>query len=123
MTGVCTIGVETGIRIETVVQSVKKSKVKKKVTFSKDSPTIIDIDTPEEVKTDETAKDIIVNGTNKETSSQDGNQTDNPATVSCKKCKQKKQSNVRMSLILGCDKTKEKKSIFDVVVGWFGKFL
>ena len=106
-----------------MVKSVKKSKVKKKVTFSKDSPTIIDIDTPEEVKTDETAKDIIVNGTNKETSSQDGNQTDNPATVSCKKCKQKKRLNVRMSLILGCDKTKEKKSIFDVVVGWFGKFL
>ena len=122
MTGVCTIGVETGIQIETVVKSVKKSKVKKKVTFSKDSPTIIDIDTPEEVKTDETAKEIIVNDTNKETS-QDGNETDNTATVSCKKCKQKKQLNVRMSLILGCDKTKEKKSIFDVVVGWFGKFL
>ena len=123
MIGVCTIGVETGIQIETVVNSVKKSKVKKKVTFSKDSPTIIDIDTPEEVKTDVTAKEIIVNGTSKDNISQAGNETDNPATVSCKKCKQKKQLNVRMSVILGCDKTKEKKSIFDVVVGWFGKFL
>ena len=45
-------------------------------------------------------------------------------TVNCKKCKEKKRINIRMSLTLGTGgKEKDKKSVFDVVFKWFSKFL
>lgn len=106
MTGVCTIGVDSSIKIETNVSTKKKEKLKK-VTFSRELPTVISYDREEDEE--------VSNHEIKKT------ETD---TVSCKKCKEKKRINIRMSLTLGTGgKEKVKKSVFDVVFKWFSKFL
>ena len=109
VTGVCTIGADSSIKIETNVRTKKKNNFKK-VTFSRELPTVISYD-PEE---DEEISNH--NATKTET---------NPATtVSCKKCKEKKRINIRLSMTLGMgEKEKVKKSLFDVVFKWFSKIL
>ena len=105
MTGVCTIGFDSSIKIETKVSSSKKDQ-HKRVTFSEESPIVINYDREDE--------DLSVAVKTKAV-------PDAP-TVNCKKCKEKKKINVRMSLSLGLgEMCKDKKSIFDVVFRFFGK--
>ena len=109
MTGVCTIGADSSIKIETNVRTKKKDNFKK-VTFSRELPTVISYDREED----------------EEVSNQNSMKAEtNPAnTVSCKKCKEKKRINIRLSMTLGPgEKGKDKKSLFDVVFKWFSKFL
>ena len=112
MTGVCTIGVDSSIKIETNVSTKKKEKLKK-VTFSKELPTVISYDREEDAE--------VSNHGNISTETDSVNAT---STINCKKCKEKKRINIRMSLTLGTGgKEKVKKSVFDVVFKWFSKFL
>ena len=111
MSGVCTIGVDSSIKIETNVSTKKKEKFKK-VTFSRELPTVISYDREEDEE-----------GSNHEIKKTD-TVPDATSTVSCKKCKEKKRINIRMSFTLGTGgKEKVKKSVFDVVFKWFSKFL
>ena len=109
MTGVCTIGADSSIKIETNVRTKKKDNVKK-VTFSRELPTVTSYDREED--------EDVSNHNFMKTET-------NPAnTVSCKKCKEKKRINIRLSMTLGPgEKEKDKKSLFDVVFKWFSKFL
>ena len=109
VTGVCTIEVDKGINIQTILQPAKNKPQSpsspppptKRVTFSEDFPVII---TQTPMKSDQ------LNG--------------NPGEMKCRKCKTKQIFNVRMSLLLSpTDQEKEKKSIFDFIVGWFRKFV
>ena len=114
---------------ETKDDSLKKDALshQKKVTFSTDPPTVIrdtssptsllpSCDTKNSKTVNEGAgieKNINVSHNNGETKQ----------IMNCKKCKQKKQFNIRMSLFSDKEGCKEKKSIFNVFLGWFGKFL
>ena len=102
---------DSSIKIETNVSTKKKEKLKR-VTFSRELPTVISYDREE----DEEVSNHV--GMKTETV------PDAPTTVNCKKCKEKKRINIRMSLTLGTSgKEKDKKSVFDVVFKWFSKFL
>ena len=112
VTGVCTIGVDSTIKIETNVSTKKKEKLKK-VTFSKELPTVISYVREEDEEV-----------SNHEMMRTETDTVDATPTVNCKKCKEKKRINIRMSLTLGTGgKEKVKKSVFDVVFKWFSKFL
>ena len=110
---------DSSINIQTVVlpappkPATDKTRKRKAVTFSQDPATIInDADSPE--------PEPLANGkstVNKNSAAEE------ETTINCRKCKQNKKINIRMSLFLGSNKDKEKKSIFDVVLGWFEKLL
>ena len=116
VTGLCTIEVDKGINIQTILQPVKNEPQSpspplppptKRVTFSEEFPVIInnyENISPTPMKGDQ------LNG--------------NPGEMKCRKCKTKQMFNVRMSLLLSpTEQEKEKKSIFDFIVGWFRKFV
>ena len=116
---------DSSINIQTVVlpappkPATARTRKRKAVTFSQDPATIInDADSPEP---EPLANDSdVVNGkstVNKNSAAEE------ETTINCRKCKQNKKINIRMSLFLGSNKDKEKKSIFDVVLGWFEKLL
>ena len=110
VTGVCTIGADSSIKIETNVKTKKKNN-SKKVTFSREPPSVISYDPEEE-------DEEISNHNAMKT------ETNTATTVSCKKCKEKKRIDIRLSMTLGMgEKEKVKKSLFDVVFKWFSKFL
>ena len=122
VTGVCTIELDKGINIQTIVRPVKEEPQSlplppisssqpppstKRVTFSEEFPVIIN------------NSDNI-----KQTPIKGDQLSGNPGEIKCLKCKTKQIFNVRMSLLLAhTDQDKEKKSIFDFVVGWFKKFM
>ena len=112
VTGLCILNDDSGVKIETHVDTVKK-KTKKKVTFSKEEPQTfsripsVETPSPELKPTPQDLQDVE-------------NESKN---MSCKKCKQEKILNIRLSYILGSDKLKAKNSIFRMVLGWFEKFL
>ena len=98
----------------------------KKVTFSTDPPTVIrDASSPSsllpscDTKNSKTVNDDGV----EENNNVSLNKGETKQIMNCKKCKQKKQFNIRMSLFSDKEGCKEKKSIFNVFLGWFGKFL
>ena len=112
VTGVCTIEADKGINIQTILQPAEKEAYPpppptKRVTFSEEFPVIInnfENITQTQIKGDQ------LNGT--------------PAEMKCRKCKTKQKFNVRLSLLLSpTDEEKEKKSVFDFIVGWFRKFI
>ena len=112
LTGVCTIDADKGIKIQTILQQAKKEAQPpppptKRVTFSEEFPVIIN---NSENITQTPIKGDQLNG--------------NPEEIKCRKCKTKQKFNVRMSLLLSpTDQEKEKKSVFDFIVGWFRKFI
>ena len=116
---------DSSINIQTVVLSAPpkpakdKTRKRKTVTFSQDPPTIInDADSPEP---EPLANDSNV--ANGKSTVNKNSAAEEEMTINCRKCKQNKRINIRMSLFLGSNKDKEKKSIFDVVLGWFEKLL
>ena len=116
---------DSSINIQTVVLSAPpkpakdKTRKRKAVTFSQDPPTIInDADSPEP---EPLANDSNV--ANGKSTVNKNSAAEEEMTINCRKCKQNKRINIRMSLFLGSNKDKEKKSIFDVVLGWFEKLL
>ena len=112
LTGVCTIDADKGIKIQTILQQAKKEAQPpppptKRVTFSEEFPVIIN---NSENITQTPIKGDQLNG--------------NPEEIKCRKCKTKQKFNVRLSLLLSpTDQEKEKKSVFDFIVGWFRKFI
>ena len=118
VTGVCTIG--NSIQIENHVSTFKsKDKGKqKRVTFAVGSPVIINrkssISSMKEDSLEMQGDREIVSSTTK--------YEELIETKSCKKCKQEKKLNLRMSLSLGTSQLKAKKSVFKIVLGWFERF-
>ena len=97
----------------------------KKVTFSTDPPTVIrDASSPSSLLSCDTKNSKTVNDDGvEENNNVSLNKGETKQIMNCKKCKQKKQFNIRMSLFSDKEGCKEKKSIFNVFLGWFGKFL
>ena len=145
VTATCTIGIDTPIKIETLVEkSMKESKIKesqknediknitkdvetlkekKHVSFVNEAPAIINADSDnlesemeEVVEPSETAK--IPDTNTKGKSSQ---QTKTSRNIENPK---KPQYRVRFQMQVGSDEgPKEKKSLFNIVLGWFGKYI
>ena len=117
---------DSSINIQTVVlaappkPATARTRRRKAVTFSQGPPTIInDADCPEP----EPLLAIDSNVVNGKSTVNKNSAAEEETTINCRKCKQNKKINIRMSLFLGSNKDKEKKSIFDVVLGWFEKLL
>lgn len=154
VTATCTIGVDTPIKIETVVETthikdkkeakdkqsddpdVKTNKTaseavpdfldKKHVTFVNEEPIIINADSdsqsPEEEKIEEVTNQNVPDSHEKDPKPSTSQTAKD--TSPHKESKKKPQYRVRFQMQVGSDTPKvEKKSLFDVVLGWFGKYI
>ena len=142
LTATCTIGVDTPIKIETVIEisntKAKKTKQytekqrkdkysyttadKKHVTFVDEEPVIFNAErdgqnSPKEENTGVTDKETIT-GTEEKLSEQADKGTKETENT------KKPQYKVRFQMHVGSDSPKEpKKSLFAIVLGWFGKYI
>jgi len=153
VTATCTFGVDTPIRIQTVVETEKvdggketknivseaemgkliKKKKKfdkatkpdtKHVTFVDEAPTIINFDSDSQESQEDVKIAPQLNVDKASTSQEKKPSTEDVKNVSpCKKCKKPQTPRVRFNVQVGSTQPKERKSLFDVVVGWFGKFM
>lgn len=116
------------LKWETRNDPLKKKDLnnQKRVTFSTDPPTVIrDASSPStllsscDTENSKSVSEVCA----EENNNVSLNKGETKQIMNCKKCKQKKQFNIRMRLFSDKDGCTEKKSIFDVFLGWFGKIL
>ena len=132
VTGVCTIEVDKGIKIQTILRPAKNEPQSPQPPPPSSLPSLPSLPPPpttttttKHVSFSEEFPVIIDNSENISQTPMKGDQLNvNSGEMKCRKCRTKQMFNVRMSLLLSpTDQEKEKKSIFNFIVGWFRKFL